>query len=155
MEELWDSLQSNSGLLTMILQEFVEWETYARCMCLAQKDVRVMQYNPNERYYHPEPGFDKALYDRIEQDTLTICQAFGYDMNTCEFAVRDGIPYAIDFMNPAPDMDVNSLGKNHFDWMVTRMADHMIDLAKSDAQTRNRYDWGKKAQSAESQSDAE
>lgn len=150
LEELWNAY-NESGLLTMIMQEFVKWDSYARCMCLAQEDVRVMQYNPNERYYFPEPHFDEALFKRIHDDTLKICQAFGYDMNTCEFAVRDGIPYAIDFMNPAPDMDVNSLGKNHFDWMVTRMADNMIKLAVSpDKQTRSRYDWGKLAQQAES-----
>ena len=149
LEELWNAY-NESGLLTMIMQEFIRWDSYARCMCLAQEDVRVMQYNPNERYYFPEPHFDKSLFDRIHNDTLKICQAFGYDMNTCEFAVRDGIPYAIDFMNPAPDMDVNSLGKNHFDWMVTHMADNMIKLAVSDKQTRTRYDWGKLAQKAES-----
>ncbi len=154
MQELWDAY-NESGLLTMILQEFVEWDIYARCMCLGQEEVRVMQYNPNERYYYPEPEFDDALFKHIHDDTLKICQAFGYDMNTCEFAVRDGIPYAIDFMNPAPDMDVNSLGQNHFDWMVTKMADHMIRFAKSDSQTRKRYDWGQKAIDAESQSDAE
>lgn len=153
MEELWQSYDDTS-LLTMILQEFITWDSYARCMCLAQEEVRVMQYNPNERYYYPEPEFDKAMFDKIHADTLTICRAFGYDMNTCEFAVRDGIPYAIDFMNPAPDMDVNSLGENHFDWMVTKMADHMIRLAQSDHQTRSRYDWGQWVMKAESQSDA-
>ncbi len=37
-------------------------------------------------------------------------RGLGYDFNTVEFAVRDGIPYAIDFCNPAPDADVNSVG---------------------------------------------
>ncbi len=140
---------NTSGLLTMILQEFIRWDTYARCMCLAQEEVRVMKYDPNARYYHPEPDFDSALLDRLRGDTLTICQAFGYDMNTCEFAIRDGVPYAIDFMNPAPDMDVNSLGRNHFDWMVTKMADTMIKLAKSKQETRARYDWGKRIKDAD------
>jgi hypothetical protein len=44
--------------------------------------------------------------------------------------VKDGIPYAIDFMNPAPDMDVNSLTPHYFDWVVTKMADMAIRLAK-------------------------
>jgi hypothetical protein len=129
-------------LLTMILQEFIKWENYARCMGLAQEDIHVMRYDPNQRYYHPEHEFPKALYDRLFKDTQTICKVFGYDMNTCEFAIKDGVPYAIDFMNPAPDMDVNSLGKVHFDWMVTHMADNMIKLALSGAETRERYFWG-------------
>jgi len=50
-------------------------------------------------------------------------------MNTVEFAVKDGIPYAIDFMNPAPDMDINSLTPSYFDWVVEHMADLAIKLA--------------------------
>jgi hypothetical protein len=131
-----------SGLLTMILQEYIQWEEYARCMCLGQDDVRVMRYDPVNRYYHPEHGFSDEMFARLESATRTICKTFGYDMNTCEFAIREGVPYAIDFMNPAPDMDVNSLGQVHFDWMVQHMAETTIRLAKSDAQTRDRYDWG-------------
>jgi hypothetical protein len=58
-------------------------------------------------------------------------RALGYDMNTVEWAVRGGIPYAIDFMNPAPDMDINSLTPHYFDWTVTHMADLTIRLAKA------------------------
>lgn len=142
MEDLWDKY-NKSGLLSMILQEFIKWDDYARCMCLGQNEVRVMRYNPNARYYHPEHGFAQNLYERLYNDSLTICRTFGYDMNTCEFAIRDGIPYAIDFMNPAPDMDVNSLGRGHFEWMVTHMADMAISLARSKEATRDRYTWGK------------
>jgi len=49
-------------------------------------------------------------------------------MNTVEFAVRDGIPYAIDFMNCAPDADRNSVGEQNFDWMVTNMAEVLIEM---------------------------
>lgn len=142
MEELWVRYDE-SGLLTMILQEFIRWDDYARCMCLGQKDIYVMRYDPNQRHYYEEHGFPTALYDRIVADCLTINSALGYDMNTVEFAIHDGVPYAIDFMNPAPDMDVNSLGRKHFDWMVTHMADMTIRMAKSKAATMSRYEWRK------------
>ena len=134
---------NQSGLLTMIVQEFIQWDNYARCMGLGQEEVYVMKYDPNQRKYHEEHDFSPELYQRIYDDSLKICQTFGYDMNTCEFAVRDGIPYAIDFMNPAPDMDVNSLGRKHFDWMVTHMADMTIKLAKGKNATIDRYAWSK------------
>jgi hypothetical protein len=51
-------------------------------------------------------------------------------MNTVEWAICDGIPYAIDFMNPAPDMDVNSLTPFYFECVVKKMADMAIRLAK-------------------------
>jgi len=139
---------NESGLLTMILQEFIQWDNYARCMCLGQEEIYVMKYDPSQRKYHDEHDFSPELYDRIVRDSKTLVKAFGYDMNTAEFAVKDGIPYAIDFMNPAPDMDVNSLGKKHFDWMVTHMADMTIRLAKSKEGTRDRYTWGKTAAKA-------
>lgn len=134
---------NTSGLLTMTLQEYIHWEEYARCMGIGQREVRVMRYDPNRRYYYPEHGFSAEMEQRLHNDTLKICQAFGYDMNTAEFAIKDGVPYAIDFMNPAPDMDVNSLGKVHFDWAVKTMADVMIDLASSNAATADNYHWGK------------
>ena len=141
MEELF--LRYNqAGLLTMILQEFIQWDGYARCMCLGQEEIYVMDYDPTTRRYDM-PGFAPAMYNRLVGDSLKLVRALGYDMNTAEFAIRDGIPYAIDFMNPAPDMDVNSLGKTHFDWMVNHMADLAIRLAKGTYGTRDRYQWAK------------
>jgi hypothetical protein len=134
-----------SGLLTMIVQEFIQWDNYARCMCLGQEEIYVMKYDPRTRVYHEEHDFSPELYDRIVEDSRKLVKAFGYDMNTVEYAIRDDIPYAIDFMNPAPDMDVNSLGRKHFDWMVTHMADLTVKLTKSSAATGSRYDWFKMA----------
>ena len=136
-----------SGLLTMIVQEFIEWENYARCMCLGQDEIYVMKYDPRSRHYYEEHDFAPELYDGIVDDARKLVKALGYDMNTVEFAIRDDIPYAIDFMNPAPDMDINSLGKKHFDWMVTHMADLTIRLADSQETTAQRYDWSRMTRS--------
>lgn len=134
---------NNTGLLTMVVQEYISWDNYARCMCLGQEQVYVMKYDPRSRHYHEQHDFSPALYDRIVSDSLKLVKALGYDMNTVEYAIAGGVPYAIDFMNPAPDMDVNSLGQVHFGWCVSHMADLCIRLAKSDANTRDRYTWGK------------
>lgn len=129
MDELW-ARYNESGLLTMILQEFIQWDDYIRCMCLNQKEILVMKYDPTDRkYLHHD--LSKELYDRIYNDSTKVVQGFGYDMNTIEWAVRDGVPYAIDFMNPAPDMDENSLGQEFSTWCVQHMADMCIDLAKN------------------------
>lgn len=145
---------NQAGLLTMIVQEFIEWQEYARCMCLGQQEIYVMKYDPRTRQYH-EPDFSPQLHQRLIDDSLKLVRALNYDMNTAEFAIRDGIPYAIDFMNPAPDMDVNSLGQKHFDWMVTHMADLVIRLAKSPQSTSDRYEWAKHARAAVVATDTE
>jgi len=139
---------NQTGTLTMIIQEFINWENYARCMCLGQEEIHVMKYDPRTRHYHDEHDFSPELSARLESDSLKLVQALGYDMNTCEFAIKDGVPYAIDFMNPAPDMDVNSLGQLHFDWCVSHMVDWMIKLARSPVATADRYRWGALAGSA-------
>ena len=119
-----------SGLLTMIVQEFIQFEQYVRCLCLGQRDVLPMKYDPRERRYVVEHAhLSPELGERIVADSLTLVRALGYDMNSVEWAVRDGVPYAIDFMNPAPDMDIYSLTPDYFQWTVTHMADTVIRLA--------------------------
>lgn len=121
-----------SGLLTMIVQEFIEWDQFIRCICIGQEQVMPIKYDPKERRYHVEhEHMSPELGQRVIADSLKLVRALGYDMNSMEWAVRDGIPYAIDFMNPAPDMDIYSLTPHYFDWAVNAMADMAIRLAKN------------------------
>jgi hypothetical protein len=121
---------NRSGLLTMIVQEFIRWESYVRCLCIGRAEVLPMKYDPGARRYLVEHAhLTPELGRRVVDDSLKLVRALGYDMNSVEWAVRDGVPYAIDFMNPAPDMDVNSLTPHYFDWAVQRMADLAIRLA--------------------------
>ena len=123
-----------SGLLTMIVQEFIHWDQFVRCLCLGQENVLPMKYDPRERKYIVDHGhLSPELGARIVGDAQKLCRALGYDMNSLEFAVRDGVPYAIDFMNPAPDMDIYSLTPDYFRWAVQGMADMTIRLAKEPA----------------------
>lgn len=133
---------NQSGTLQMILQEFIDWEQYVRCMVLDQEHVLVMPYNPKERRYVMDEGYlSPELEARIISDCRKLCRALGYDMNTVEFAVQDGIPYAIDFMNPAPDMDIYSLTPLYFDWVIKNMADMVIRKAHSSTDPRTDYRW--------------
>jgi hypothetical protein len=133
---------NGSGLLTMIVQEFIEWDQYIRCLCLGQTEVLPMKYDPRERRYHVEhEHMSNDLGERVVTDSLKLCRALGYDMNTVEWAVRDGVPYAIDFMNCAPDMDIHSLTPHYFDWTVQHMADMAIRLAHEPRPQRREMKW--------------
>jgi hypothetical protein len=122
--------------LTMMAQEAIEFELYYRCYVLGRSRVRIMAYDPkapfHERYVKNPPPMDPPFEERIRRDALALCDALGYDMNTVEFAVRDGVPYAIDFMNCAPDADVHSVGRENFDWMVANMAEVLIEFARGE-----------------------
>jgi hypothetical protein len=121
--------------LCMMYQKAVDFNEYFRCYVVAQKKVRIMPYDPRrphaERYIQDPPRYTKGLLYRVEQDALKLCRALGYDLNTVEFAVENGIPYAIDFMNPAPDADLNSVGAANFEWIVRAVADMAIAKAKT------------------------
>jgi hypothetical protein len=133
---------NESGLRTMILQEFIEWDHYVRCICLGQEEVLPIKYDPHERKYHIDHAhLTGEMGQRIMEDSLKLVRALGYDMNSVEWAIRDGIPYAIDFMNPAPDMDIYSLTPHYFEWAVSHMADMAIRLAKNPPSQRQRLDW--------------
>jgi hypothetical protein len=122
---------NQSGLLTMILQEYIEWDQFVRCICLGQEEILPIRYDPRERRYHVDHAhLSPELGKRIVQDSQTLVRALGYDMNSMEWAVREGVPYVIDFMNPAPDMDINSLTPIYFEWVVKHMADLVIRLAQ-------------------------
>jgi hypothetical protein len=59
-----------------------------------------------------------------------------------EFAIRDGIPYAIDFCNPAPDADRHSVGDENFEWVVENAANYAIEQAKAQQPGKNNLSWG-------------
>ncbi|MBK6518426.1 MAG: hypothetical protein IPM79_17150 [Polyangiaceae bacterium] len=136
MSELFRAYDA-SGEKTMIIQEAIEWTQYVRCIVIGREHVLPALWNPSlghfERYVRAAetmPPLSPALEARVIADARRLCDALGYDMNTVEFAVRDGVPYAIDFMNSAPDFDVSSLGPDKFRWVVERMADLVIELAR-------------------------
>ena len=126
---------NQTGDLCMTLQRGVEFKEYFRCYVVGQEKVHVMMYDPrlphHERYVKNPEKIEPRLYERVVKDCLTLCRALGYDLNTVEFAVEDGIPYAIDFMNPAPDADVNSVGRENFEWIVNAVAELAVQKALS------------------------
>jgi glutathione synthase/RimK-type ligase-like ATP-grasp enzyme len=129
---------NDTGQLCMVLQRGVNFQEYFRCYVVGQEKVHIMQYDPRQphakRYVLDGPPVDPNLLARVEQDALTLCRALGYDLNTVEFAVEDGIPYAIDFMNPAPDADYYSVGPDNFNWIVETMAQFAIRKALEEPQ---------------------
>ena len=132
----------HSSMLTMIVQEFIKWDEFVRCICLGQEEILIMKYDPKERKYRTDRDFlGPVMGPRVEKDARTIVKALGYDMNSIEFAIMDGVPYAIDFMNPAPDFDINSLTPGYFNWAVEHMADLVIRLAKDQRKTTKALGW--------------
>ena len=132
----WDDLRTaydESETLCMMLQEFIEWQQYVRCICIGQEHINPVPWDPtlphHERYSKARADIAPELMDKIVEQAQALNRALGYDMNTVEFAIKDGVPYAIDFTNHSPDLDRNSLTEEQFKWAVRTMADVLIDKA--------------------------
>lgn len=143
-EELFEAYNKTRDLC-MTLQAAVNFTEYYRCYVVGQEKVHIMPYDPKrphaERYVTDGPPVDAGMRERLEKDCLTICRALGYDLNTVEFAVENGIPYAIDFMNPAPDAGLESVGQANFDWIVRNVAELAVKKALSDEAPQREYRW--------------
>jgi hypothetical protein len=123
-----------TGTKTMILQEFIDWDDYVRCVVIGG-EVLVFRYDPRrsffERYVTDDPP-PAWLVERATEDALTLTDSLGYDMDTVEFAVRDGVLFAIDWLNPAPDFDNFSIKEEGFAWVIDKMSDLVLRYARGE-----------------------
>ena len=137
--------------LVMMLQEEIKFESYFRCYCIGGKYVKIMHYeprNPHHLRYACKHEVSDELMQTMHDYVLRLNHALGYDFNTVEFAIRDGVPYAIDFCNPAPDADINSVGQENFDWVVETAATYAIERAKAHKEGQDNLTWGSYISSA-------
>ena len=127
-------IYDRTGSLCMVLQQEIPWTSYFRCLVIGPH-IRIAPYNPraphHERFHATFDTPPPHLALRIQRDARRLSAALGYQCNTIEFAVHNGTPYAIDFLNPAPDFDLHSLGREHFEWAVQTFADYAIALAQA------------------------
>lgn len=144
-EEFFEK-HSETKQTVMMLQEEIIFDEYFRCYCIGGKHVRIMQYEPRNphhlRYVVDGPKPSDELLKTIEEYTLKLNQYLGYDFNTVEFAVRNGVPIAIDFCNPAPDAGVESVGAENFEWVVETAANYAIEKALAQEFGKDNLTWG-------------
>ena len=130
---------NDSGTLTLMLQEFISWDTFIRIPTVGQKWARAIRYDPaplaQGGYDQDYEALPSKLRDEAEELSLRFNQALGYDMNALEFAVKDDRFYGIDLTNYTPDFDQRSLKDAHFPWVVEKMADLAVEKALSDEKT--------------------
>ncbi len=134
-----------TGELIMMLQEEIVFEEYYRCYGIGGKYVHIMPYeprNPHHLRYVADFKPDKEKTELMTYIVLKICNYLGYDFNTVELALRNGVPYAIDFCNPAPDAEITSVGQENFDWVVETSANYAIERAQSQVDGKDNLTWG-------------
>jgi glutathione synthase/RimK-type ligase-like ATP-grasp enzyme len=143
-EELFQK-HGETGQLVMLLQEEIVFEEYYRCYCIGNKYVKIMSYEPRNPYHLRYAADFKPSPERLkqmEEIVLRINTYLGYDFNTVELAIRDGVPYAIDFCNPAPDAERTSVGEENFEWVVETAANYAIERAMAQKDNQDNLTWG-------------
>ncbi|MBD0332668.1 MAG: hypothetical protein ICV66_08430 [Chitinophagaceae bacterium] len=136
---------SETGQLVMLLQEEIVFTEYYRCYCIGQKYVHIMSYeprNPHHLRYAADFTPSQERMKQMEEIVLRINEYLGYDFNTVELAVRDEIPYAIDFGNPAPDAERSGVGEENFEWVVETAANYAIERALEWKEGVDNLTWG-------------
>ena len=114
----------------MTVQEFIDFDQYVRCFTFGKTDITPVHYDVKERRYIVDHKYlSDDVGERVVRDARTINQALGYEMNTIEFAIKDGVPYAIDFLNPAPDFERDRITDTYFELVLDRMSSLVIDRA--------------------------
>jgi len=134
-----------TGQLVMLLQEAIDFTSYFRCYSIGAKYIKIMHYeprNPHHLRYATKHDVPDALIQQMEDYVIRLNQALGYDFNTVEFAVRDGVPIAIDFWNPAPDAERTSVGDENFEWVVETAANYAIERAQAQQDGQDNLTWG-------------
>ena len=143
-EDFFDK-HGETGQLVMLLQEEIVFTEYYRCYCIGRKHVRIMPYEPRNPHHLRYVADFKPSEERLKLMTdivLLINKYLGYDFNTVELAIRDGIPYAIDFCNPAPDAERTSVGEENFEWVVETSANYAIERALEHKDGQDNLTWG-------------
>ena len=136
---------SETGELVMMLQEEIVFDEYYRCYCIGGKHVRIMPYEPRNEHalrYVADFKPSKERTKLMTEIVLRINHYLGYDFNTVELALKDGIPYAIDFCNPAPDAERTSVGAENFEWVVETAAMFAIEKAQQQKDNQDNLTWG-------------
>ena len=114
----------------MTLQQFIDFDRYVRCFTFGKTEITPVAYDPRERRYLVEHAYlSPDLGARVVRDAQTINLALGYEMNTIEFAIEGDVPYAIDYLNPAPDFERDRITPFYFSHVVERMAALALDRA--------------------------
>ncbi len=142
LKNVYNSIKSRK---VFILQEYIKPEIYLRCFCINKKDVLFIQYDPGNRAYMVSDlkAID-PIRDKLEKWMIEFNKVLDYDMNTIEWAIRDGQPYMIDGFNEVPEILPTAIPPQYYSWIVEKF----VDCVNSKAGKENKIPYHIKSDSA-------
>ncbi len=135
---------NESGTRVMHLQKgVVPFEGFVRCIGLGPQ-WRCVNYDPDaplhDRYRMDTDFLAAEDEQRLTDITMVINAFFGWDFNSCESLLSNGIWHPIDFANACPDSQVTSL-HFHFPWLIKANLRWSIFCAATNRRMNTDLNW--------------
>lgn len=112
-----------SGTRTMMIQEVINGGEHIHSFVIGQENVMTLCFSRDENRYLDDPPFlTEELKSYIQNSTISITQAYGYDINMIEYILRDNELFVINATNPAPVIDRQLMNEPQFTWIVNETA---------------------------------
>ncbi len=142
-EELQKAYDESGKFLMHLQKGIVPYEQFIRCVGLGPQTVAI-PYDPgaplHERYTVDHDALSAEQTSELRDITLTINAFFGWDFNSCESLLKNGVWNPIDFANPCPDSQVTSL-HFYFPWLVKAYIRWTLYVAATKKRMRQNLDW--------------
>lgn len=121
VEELLEKYNA-SGERLLIVQQSIAWEKFVRCFVIGD-EVLALRFEPREgRYAVDHEHLTPALGERLVSDSLRVTRGLGYEINAVDWAIQGEEPYAVELVNPVPDIDIYALTSHYFERVVSETA---------------------------------
>ncbi len=140
LREIYDGsgtsvMHAQAGVLPM--------DGFVRCIGFGP-ETRYVNYDPtaplHNRYTFRQEKPDDEHIDHLRKVTLTINAFFGWEFNSCEAILKDGVWHPMDFANACPDSQVTSL-HYHFPWLVKAYVKWSLFCAATKRPMRRTLNW--------------
>ncbi len=120
-----------SGIRTTILQQLIESDIHIHCFVFGQKNVLALRYSLKDGRYLPDTyAQDDPTCMKLTENALKISRTYQYDINMVEFVLQDDTIYVINGTNPTPEINLQLMTKEQFDWCVQQSVEIAVERAK-------------------------
>jgi hypothetical protein len=140
---LKDAYEKSETDVMHVQAAIAPYDAFVRSIGFGPQVLHV-KYDPaaplHDRYQRDRDGITDDDFARLRKITLTINTFFGWEFNSCESLLKDGIWHPMDFANACPDSQVTSL-HYHFPWLVKAYIKWSVFCAATKRKMRRTLDW--------------
>ena len=127
---------AQSSRRVMMLQQYIRYDRYIRAIVFGKESVLLAHFNPRHKFHPGEaayipdsPPLPESTQKALTAQSILLCEALDYDMNSVEWALTGREAYALDFCNQVPDARPEVVTGHYYEWMVEHLGKTAIRYA--------------------------